>query len=427
MLLNNNLGIYLGNRGGPFKALIVKVLKRANLKKKYIDMLTDQSSMRIYSSAFTSELIDPVNNYQVLEQVGDLTGNKFIVNYMYNKFPQLDCTEGVKVVARLRINYGAKQSFSEIARQLGFWAYISATNELRQRKMKPLLEDVFEAFLGATERILDRRKRVGVGYAIVYDILTSIFDDMDISLRYEDLYDSKTRLKELFDMHGNSLGPLVYKEQKQDLITYSTVYRIQGGLYEEKIGNGGQVIINKKRIIGGSYIKIGEGRAALKADAQQKAAAVALKNLEHQGWSKPVPLIYQRFNSNIKKKEDDEKITKDLLINRWGNDINALQYTKEKTKYQNKYQSTPLALYCRTRNVQGVIECMSLGGDPNIEDTEGVYPVDLLFIGAIEESLVENIMRKLICDKLKMHKTVFNMYYNKYIGEYFQTIKFNFV
>ena len=204
-------GIYLGSRGDDFKEFIASLLKKGGLKDRYIDLLTDEDSMKVYACAFTSELIDPVNNYQVLEQIGDLTGNKFIVNYMYDRFPQLDCVEGVKVVARLRINYGAKESFCEIARKYGFWKYISATNDLRQRVMKPLLEDVFEAFLGATERIIDRRKRVGVGYAIVYDILTTIFNDIDISLKYEDLYDSKTRLKELFDLHENSIGPLVYK------------------------------------------------------------------------------------------------------------------------------------------------------------------------------------------------------------------------
>ncbi len=124
MSYNEQTGIYLGSRGSDFKALIVTLLQKGNIKEKYIKILTDDDSMKIYGCAFTSELVDPANNYQVLEQVGDLTGNKFIVNYMYQRFPQLDCAEGVKVVARLRINYGAKESFCEIARKLGFWDFI---------------------------------------------------------------------------------------------------------------------------------------------------------------------------------------------------------------------------------------------------------------------------------------------------------------
>jgi dsRNA-specific ribonuclease len=407
-------------RGEKFKDFLISILQRGNLKKRYLKILTDEESMKVYSSAFTSELVDPVNNYQVLEQVGDLTGNKFIVSYMYNKFPQLKCTEGVKVVARLRINYGAKQSFSEIARKLGFWEFISATNDLRQRKMKPLLEDVFEAFLGATETILDSRKRIGVGYAIVYDILSNIFDEIDISLKYEDLYDAKTRLKELFDTYESILGPLLYKEIKKEMITYSRVYRVEGGQYQVR----NDQTINKKRIIGGSYILIGEGSAALKSDAQQQAARSALQILQSQGWCKPAPEIYRRFSNGISTTE--ENIDKKTITDKWGEDLNLLQSTKEKTKYQSKYQSTPLSYYCRKRNLEGVKLCINMGCRTDIADTEGMYPLDLLLIGSVDENRVFKIFRWLYRGSksdigVKMNKSIYNMYFcNKYVSECFE-------
>jgi dsRNA-specific ribonuclease len=354
----------------------------------------------MFGCAFTSELVDPDNNYQVFEQIGDLSGNKFIVSYMYNRFPQLNCSEGVKVIARLRINYGAKESFCEIAKNLGFWPFISATNNLRQRKMKSLLEDVFEAFLGVTEKILDTKKRVGVGYGIVYDILTTIFNEIDISLRYEDLYDAKTRLKELFDMHESVIGSLVYKENKIDQITFSIAYR-----FHEK-----------------NYIKIGEGSAALKADAQKNAAISALTNLSKQGWNKPVPSIYQKFNKNETEKTK-ELLSVSIITKLWGNDINILQPTKEKNKHQSNYLSTPLSLYCRLRDINGVDSCMEMGADPNIKDSEGMYPIDLLFIGKTDEIVVEKIM-KLILKKgvFNMSQHVFNSYFTNYRDKYFITI-----
>lgn len=423
MSVDEQKGIYLGSRGSDFKALISSLLKKGGLKTKYINMLTDAEAMNIYGNAFTSELVDPDNNYQVLEQIGDVSGNKFIVNYMYQRFPQLDCPEGVAVVARLRINYGAKQSFSEIARKLGFWEFISATNDLRQRKMKPLLEDVFEAFLGATERILDKRRRVGVGYAIVHDILTAIFDDMDISLRYEDLYDAKTRLKELFDMYESSLGPLVYKERKQDLITFSTVFRVQGGRYAEKTTDDGNVDVNKKKIIGGSYIKIGEGSAALKADAQQNAAAIALDTLKRQGWKKHIPAVYEKFSERVEDVKIDEVLDTQSIKKLWGDDMDALQPTKDKSKYQSKYQSTPISLYCRIRNPSGVASCLDLGANPNIPDSEGMYPTDLLFIGKKDESTIETVLKILLKKGvLNVTRQVFEAYYTGYIGEYFGTV-----
>ena len=198
-------GIYIANRGDEFKTLISSVLKKGldeEADKELIELLLSDKNIECYSSAFTSESIDPINNYQVFEQLGDLSGNKFIVSYFYNRFPQLKCSEGVKIVARLRINYGAKQSFSKIAQNLGFWNFITETKDIRQREMKKLLEDVFEAFIGVTEYIVDKNEGVGTGYQVVYKILEGIFDEMEISLEYDDLYDAKTRLKELCDLFG---------------------------------------------------------------------------------------------------------------------------------------------------------------------------------------------------------------------------------
>jgi dsRNA-specific ribonuclease len=380
-------GIYFGSRKDDFKDLIISVLSKSNLKQKYIDLLTSEESMILYGSAFTSDLVDDTHNYQVFEQIGDLSANKFIVTYIYNKFPQLKCSEGVKIAARLRINYGSKQCFSEIGRKLGFWDFISATNELRQRKMKPLLEDVFEAFLGATEIILDEKKRIGVGYAIVYSILSSIFNEMDISLKYENLYDAKTRLKELFDMYETKLGVLVYKENKNEnsSMIISTVYRIEGG----------------------NNIKLGEGKASLKADAQQNAASYALKTLNSQGYIKQIPRLYSRMCGEF---------VEEVLQIDYKDDVNGLYQTKQKSKYQNKYMSTPIAFYCRIRSIKDVKECLKLKADVNILDTDGMFALDLLFVGKVDEQIVSEIFKEIIdhSKKIRMNKTVFDMYYQKY-------------
>lgn len=405
-------GIYFGDRGEEFKRLIVSLLNKGKLKKRYIRILTTPESMEEFSSAFTSELVDEDNNYQVYEQLGDLTGNKFIVWYMYRRFPQLKCAKGVKVVARLRINYGAKQSFSDIAKGLGFWPFITATNELRQRKMKPLLEDVFEAVLGVIETILDREIKHGIGYALVYRILESIFDKKDISLRYDDLYDAKTRLKELFDVYESALGPLVYKEGKTETLTISSVYRVDGGKYEER-ANG---TINKKRIIGGRYVLMGTGKAALKADSQQNAASIALRNLKQSGYVKLPPKIYRQFDSNEDK--TIERITPQKILEKWGEDVNVLVSTKPKSKYQSKYQSTPISMYCRERNVDGIRACLELKADCNMKDTDGMLPLDLVFIGKKDPEKVKEIIQLLQSDP-KMDYRMNPEIYNKYTREYY--------
>lgn len=420
-------GIYLGDRGEKFKMLIQGILNIGKLKKKYTSILLRPDSLEVYGSAFTSELVDENNNYQVFEQIGDLTANKFIVCYIYRRFPQLKTAQGVKIAARLRINYGSKQSFCGIAEKLGLWDYISATKELRQRKKKSLLEDVLEAFLGATETILDQELCNGIGYAMCYKILAGIFDQMDISLKYEDLYDAKTRLKELFDMKAVELGPLVYEETKMDILTKSCAYRLDGVTYETKAD--GTVNLNKYF---GKYRKIliGQGSASLKADAQQLAAADALKNLSRQGHVKKPPKIYATLNGKTSPvSPENERVTsRDDVLKSCENDeekINDQFYTRGKSKYQNKYTSTVLGMYCRKRDYSGIKECIKLGADPNILDIEELTCTDLLLIGDINEKLVKKVVKKFckVVDKVKIHKNIFEVYGGKYPEEIFSEVE----
>lgn len=267
--------IYIAPRDDTFISLIKSVLKRGNLKQKYIKNLLTPRNIDIFSQIFTHKSVYAENrpnyNYEVYEQLGDVTANKFIVWYMYKRFPQLNCFDGVKIVARLKINYSAKQSFYKIAENLGFWPFISASMEIRNREMKNTLEDVFESFIGAVEHILDTEFVIGVGYYIVYSILKNIFDEKNISLSYDTLYDSKTKIKELFD-YIPSLGKLsyvdnkIFSQEKNSTINQSEIYR--------------------------NNIKIGEGYASLKNDSQQNAAKNALELLRREGYTRPIPPEY---------------------------------------------------------------------------------------------------------------------------------------
>ena len=265
--------IIYGSRDQDFKDTIINVISKGNMKDKYKQWLLSPESLLIFNDVFTSNTANVLKNYEVYEQLGDITVNKFIVWYMYKRFPQLNCAQGVKIVARLRINYCSKQSFAQIAESLGFWPFITASEEERSHNKKPLLEDTLEAFFGAVEFIIDKHTLTGVGYAVAFDILETIFNNLYISLKYEDLYDAKTRLKELFDFCGDKLGSIKYEDERniEEKVTVSSVY---------------QTTPQNNRI------KIGEGIASLKADAQQKAASKAIGFLKSKGFHKPVPEIY---------------------------------------------------------------------------------------------------------------------------------------
>jgi len=280
--------LYIAPRDESFKIFIKNLLNMSNIKDKYINLLTTGESMIEYGKAFTSDSVDEDNNYQVYEQLGDLDANTFIVKYMYRRFPKLKCPKAVKIVARLRINYGSTKTFADIANKLGFWHFISASKELRDTTMKKLLEDAFEAFLGATSFMLDSYTQNGVGSAIVYDILETIFDKMPISLAYEDLYDAKTILKETFDKFGGQLEAKYLETKGEDRITRSIVY--MGPKTSKAILlPSGEYSPNR------DWVEIGKGAKAAKADAQQLAAVQGIKYLRNRGWEKPVPELYKTF------------------------------------------------------------------------------------------------------------------------------------
>jgi hypothetical protein len=186
------------------KTFILSVFNGVNIKDEYKQVLVTDYALSMFQTAFTAKSIDPQQNYEVLEFLGDSLSNSAVVAYFYNVYPQLQCLSGagVATLSRLKIKYTSSESFAKIATQLGFFPYIKCTKEELENveKTQHLLEDVFEAFIGATYNILLKHfGRHGVCSQIIYDFISDVFNQQKISFNLEDLYDAKTRLKELFD------------------------------------------------------------------------------------------------------------------------------------------------------------------------------------------------------------------------------------
>jgi dsRNA-specific ribonuclease len=194
---------------------VSSVLALGQLKPEYIELLTGDESMRVYSASFTSPAFNPEHNYDAYEFLGDATLNKIIVWHLARRFPQLMNVENVKTLARLKINLISKVSFARFGRELGIDKYITCTEDEWVKSQTKLVEDTLEAFIGAIESQIDSRIKLGAGYAICYGIIGPILDRIDISLEYEDLYDAITRLKEVFDTYQRIIGKVEYVT-KQD-------------------------------------------------------------------------------------------------------------------------------------------------------------------------------------------------------------------
>ena len=178
-----------------FENFVKNLISYSRLDSKYISLITDKQGLRLFTTAFTHVSYNSNKNYEVFEQLGDITLNKFLVWYFHNRFPNFNSTFGVKIVARLRIKYGSKQFLAELAEKKDFWKWIRVKETVSYGKKLSILEDVFESFVGVTEYIIDKRITPGLGYISIYNIRKKFFDDIPIDISYEQLFDAKTRLK----------------------------------------------------------------------------------------------------------------------------------------------------------------------------------------------------------------------------------------
>jgi len=219
-----------GIRDDRFYSFIQQILLRAGkFNSVILNKFFTLEHKKLFEKAFTSKEFDSENNYEIYEFIGDSVLGNFFSSYFLKRFPILENSDGVKIIARLKIKYGSKTELSKIASSLQFWDYISCTDEERNKKKIHLLEDVFEAFVGVVYKITENIVGKYQGQQVIFLILEKIFDQINISLNREDLFDFKTILKEYFDKNKN-LGELKYQElpKNENLIIITKVYAIQG-------------------------------------------------------------------------------------------------------------------------------------------------------------------------------------------------------
>lgn len=280
-----------GIRGKEFKQFIFNLLRKGNVKDKYVHILLENDAMDLYSKAFTNPTADPNNNYEILEKIGDSTCNKAIIWYIYRKFPKLESKpQGLMIFSRLFHTLQSTETFSKLGLSLGFEKYISygymrvkdRYEDVMKVKRNGVLEDCFEAFFGATELLIDRKTREGVGYAICNEIFKGMIEDMPFpSIKYEDLFDPITRLKELFDYNFPGRGRLGKYEYVSE----------ENPDEENKIKTVSIIWTNSN----GIKMTIAGGTGSLKEKAKAVAAENALLFFKSKGYEKVPPYDYKEF------------------------------------------------------------------------------------------------------------------------------------
>lgn len=275
---------YQGPRDETFKMFIDNILKDyGDISEKNRSDILDKEGLSYYYLSFTSPSFNQKENYEFLETLGDSTLNKAIMWYLSRRFPAINCPDGIDILTRLKIKFIQKKSFASLSENLGFLPFISTDfNRSITEDMMSTLEDVFEAFFGATELIIDKKYKIGMGYKICYKIVSKLLDKINISINYEDLVDAKTRLKELFDHNKHKgIGTFEYVRMDQDQCKFRKICKASVRHTPDK----GQP----------SFIGMGEGHKY--EDSEQVAATQALENLKSKGFVKNIPDEYIKYCS----------------------------------------------------------------------------------------------------------------------------------
>ncbi len=401
------LGLYYGittSNQKEFRTMMLRFLKSVEQTDIMLKILSQENLKEFIYPAFTSKDVSPDKCYEWLEIVGDGMMHWFMSMYFArDRFPFLCNAEGVKILARLKINFGSKTTLAAFARKAGFSQYISASIEDREQNMESLEEDVFEAVLGAISIICDETYGIGTGANVCYSILKQLYDEFPIELG--NLIDNKTKVKEPFDrLEVNS----VYgrPEWKSSLDKETGIWTCN--------------IILQNKIFA-------TATADAKDKSEQAASAVALPKMKALGIHPKVSEYDERLLSVPKLgrvktitpskplTEDDIKTMLETASTQHEGDapspplIDIQIPTREKPKIFKKHHSTILTMCCRKRDLQGVKICLRMGANVTLLDSDGMSCIDLLlscgktFPNEESDEEIDNIREilKIICKTVK--------------------------
>lgn len=188
-----------------FKSFIKHLLATyCNLDDKIISELTSPENLKQFEIAFTTKYRDPDNNYELYELIGDKVLSYNIQKYILNTFPIFRNVRLIKFFDKIKQKAIEKFTFSRLAKKLGFLKYINRSYHEKEGDEFDLLEDTFESFCGCVETLIDNIVP-NAGSIVIYQFVSKVFgEDKELfkSLKYDDVYDSITKLKENINDKG---------------------------------------------------------------------------------------------------------------------------------------------------------------------------------------------------------------------------------
>jgi dsRNA-specific ribonuclease len=201
-----------------FKMALIKLLtERGGVDQAVATKLLDDKGLQIMKIAFTHPSMLEEQNYELYETLGDSTLNKCIVWYLTRRFPQIKYNpSGNEIITELKKTAVSKGSYSkhfDALKLTSFIRYKKLPYTMGEKQLyinidNSMKEDVFEAMMGALEDLIDSKIMVGTGYAVIYNIITSILDTIYISIDLNEIIDAKTKLNEVVGQTEKKYGKI---------------------------------------------------------------------------------------------------------------------------------------------------------------------------------------------------------------------------
>ena len=219
-----------------FTKLIYGLTKLSGLTETQLKKIVNEHTIEtVYKVVFTHSSASK-DNYEFYEFRGDGVVNKAIINFIVDRFPQLCMPEGVPILTNLKNRLQSTQVLSRLGRQLKITQFLIQGDDT-PINIEAVSEDIFEAYFGATEMLIDLILP-GVGYTACQRILFKILEREQISLAFEDIYFAKSVIKEFLEKAPHK-GEFKFVRERQDKTVMSTVFITLNGItYNAGYGKG---------------------------------------------------------------------------------------------------------------------------------------------------------------------------------------------
>lgn len=222
---------FIGDRGEEFKDLIKDLLNQCDIEEKYIKKLLKKESLSYFSTVFTHESADILNNYIFFKSLGHSTIEKCLVWYIFNNKKKLNLKLSQQLVTDIKRNIMEKNKLSNVYGDRINSKFITISVKLKEDPTKryKILHEIIEAFYGAIELIIDNEYEVGSGFEVVGKCIENALGNIDFEKEQEQ--DPKIVLNSMFSKYKNKIGSIEYvSEKKKDNknITESILYQKLG-------------------------------------------------------------------------------------------------------------------------------------------------------------------------------------------------------